>query len=129
MCGVTERLQQIPWPLRLAVAVVALEATVMLVLAGLELFSLDTSRLVMGLTTAAFFAGYGAFLLLCAKGLVDRSSWARSPIVLAQLIQLGVAWSYWGSTPTYSLALAAVALVVLAGIFHPASLEALSDAP
>jgi hypothetical protein len=47
---------------------------------------------------------------------------------MAQLIQLGVAWSGWGgsSTPA-AVALGVVALVVLVGIFHPASLAALSD--
>jgi hypothetical protein len=47
---------------------------------------------------------------------------------MAQLIQLGVAWSFWGgsSTPA-AVALAVVALVVLVGVFHPASLAALSD--
>ena len=49
-------------------------------------------------------------------------------MVLAQLIQLGVAWSWFGgSTRTLAFGLAAVALVVLVGIFHPASLAALDD--
>jgi hypothetical protein len=47
---------------------------------------------------------------------------------MAQLIQLGVAWSFWGGSSTVAaLSLGVVALVVLAGIFHPASLAALSD--
>jgi hypothetical protein len=45
---------------------------------------------------------------------------------MAQLIQLGVAWSFRGGDSTLvAVALAGVALVVLVGIFHPASLRAL----
>jgi hypothetical protein len=49
--------------------------------------------------------------------------------VLAQLIQLGVAWSFRsGATAFVSVLLTVVAVVVLAGIFHPASLRALTHA-
>ena len=49
--------------------------------------------------------------------------------VLAQLIQLGLAWSFRGDPTTLvAVGLAVVAVLVLAGIFHPASLEALSEA-
>ena len=55
-------------------------------------------------------------------------SWARGPAVLAQLIQLGLAWSFRGDPTTLvAIALAVVALVALAGIFHPASTHALTD--
>ena len=44
-------------------------------------------------------------------------SWARAPVVLAQLIQLGVAWSFRGGGDTAVVvgAAAVVAVVVLAG--------------
>ena len=59
-----------------------------------------------------------------------RASWARSPVVLAQLIQLGLAWSFRGGETTWiAIALAVVAVVVVAGVLHPASIEALSDDP
>ncbi len=84
----------------------------------------------MGLTTAVFFAVYGAGLLLCAWQLTRRQSWARSPVVLAQLIQLGLAWNFRGGDTTWlAVGLAVVALVVVAGIFHPDSLGALEDDP
>ena len=54
----------------------------------------------MGVTTAVFFAVYGAALLLCAWSVHRGQSWARSPIVLAQLIQLGLAWSFRGGDTT-----------------------------
>ena len=49
--------------------------------------------------------------------------------MLAQLIQLGVAWSFReGATTFVSVLLTVVAVVVIAGVFHPASLRALAQA-
>ena len=80
----------------------------------------------MGITTTMFFVVYGVGLGYCALRLRRRESWPRAPIVLAQLIQLGLAWSFrGGATTVASVALALVALLALAGIFHPASLRAL----
>jgi hypothetical protein len=82
----------------------------------------------MGATTAVFFAAYGGGLLLCAWQVTRGHSWARSPIALAQLIQLGVAWSFRGGGTTWvAVGLAVVALVVLAGLLHPASVKALAE--
>ena len=53
----------------------------------------------------------------------------EGPGVLAQLIQLGVAWSFWGGETTgVALAVAAAAVVVLVCVFLPASLHALEPA-
>jgi hypothetical protein len=82
----------------------------------------------MGITTTVFFVAYGAGLGACAWGLRRRMSWSRAPVVLAQLIQLGVAWSFrGGATTVVAVVAAALAALVLAGIFHPASLAALAD--
>lgn len=104
-----------------------LEAVVLVGLGVAELVSLSTVRLAMGLSTAAFFLGYGGLLLACARGMWRREAWGRSIVVMGQLIQLGVAWSYRAATPTLALALAVTAVVVLFGIFHPSSLRALAD--
>jgi hypothetical protein len=116
-----------PTPLRVAVALVGLQGLTLVVLAVLELVHLTGGRLTMGVTTAVFFLGYGAALLLCGYGLLRLVSWARSPVVLAQLIQLGLAWS-WRGTPAVAVALAVVAVATLAGLFAPASLAALEPA-
>lgn len=80
----------------------------------------------MGLTSLAFFLLYGGGLAWCAWQLRRRETWARSFVVFAQLIQLGVAWSFRESPTTYvAIAIGLVALVTLAGIFHPQSLRAL----
>ena len=119
---------RVPAPLVVAVSVVALEA-LLLVLFGLaELRSLSATKATMGITTSLFFAVYGVGLGWCAWQLRRLEHWPRAPIVLAQLIQLGVAWSFRsGSTGAVSAGLTVLAVVVLAGIFHPASLRALAE--
>jgi hypothetical protein len=118
-----------PAPLVVAASLVAVEA-VCLVLFGLaELRSLTSTKLAMGITTSLFFAVYGVGLGVFAWLLHRRRSWVRAPVVLAQLIQLGVAWSFRsGDTAFVSVLLTVFAVLVLVGIFHPASLAALAEA-
>lgn len=120
--------RRVPAPLVVAASLVAVEA-VCLVLFGLaELRSLTASKLAMGVTTSLFFAVYGVGLGAFAWLLQRRRSWVRAPVVLAQLIQLGVAWSFRsGDTAFVSVLLTVVAVIVLVGIFHPASLAALAE--
>lgn len=109
----------------MAAAAVALEAVVFIGLGIAELVALDSKRLAMGLSTAAFFVAYGVLLAFCARALWLRETWARSIVVMAQLIHLGTAWSNRDASPGLAAAAAVTALVVLVGIFHPASLKAL----
>lgn len=126
---VTPRPTPTPAPLVVAASLVAVEGILLLGYAVLELASLETDRAAVALTTSAFFAVYGGFLVLAAWAVTHRRSWARSPIVLAQLIQLGVAWSFRGGETTWvAVAMAVVAVVVLVGLLSPASIEALSEA-
>ena len=117
-----------PAPLTVAASLVAIEALIFVGLAITELAVLQADKAVMGATTSIFFLVYGAALALCAWGLSRLRSWARAPIVVAQLIQLFVAWGFRGGQTTWvAVGLAVVALVVLAGIFHPQSMDALAD--
>ncbi|WP_156411732.1 hypothetical protein [Nocardioides sp. Soil805] len=117
-----------PAPLVTAASLAALEGVVILALAVLEVASLTGGRLTMGLTTTLFFAAYGGFLLVCAWAITHGGAWARGPILLAQLIQLGLAWNLrGGATTVLSLGIGIVALVVIAGIIHPRSIEALES--
>lgn len=119
-----------PAPLLVAASLVAVEGGLLLLLSVLELGSLSSGRVSMGVTTSVFFVVYGAALVLCAWAVSRGHSWARSPIVLTQLIQLGVAWSFrGGNTTLVAVALAVVALIVVAGVLHPASIDALADDP
>ncbi|TDD15164.1 hypothetical protein E1218_32030 [Kribbella turkmenica] len=120
----------VPRPLKLAAGVVAAEGVVLVVLGIAEALTIQSSRLVLGLTTTAFFVLYGGGLLIVARGLRRASTWSRGPAVFAQLIQLLVAYSFWGgSTRAVAVALALAAVGVLVGIFQKASTEALADDP
>lgn len=117
-----------PPPLTVAASLVAVEAVLFVILSVAELLDLESSKAVMGATTAMFFLAYGAGLALCAWAIWRLRSWGRAPIVVAQLIQLLVAWSFWGGETTWvAIGAGVVAAIVLAGIFHPQSLDALAD--
>jgi len=116
----------VPPPLAVAASLAGVEAFVLAGLGALELANLSSIRLTMGLTTTAFFLAAAAGLAWCAWSLWRVRRWARGPVVMAQLIQLGLAWNLWaGSTKPLSVGLATVALVVVAGLLHPASTEVL----
>ncbi|SEC76491.1 hypothetical protein SAMN04489844_2943 [Nocardioides exalbidus] len=113
----------------MAAALTAVEAAALLVLGVLELVHLRSIRLTMGVTTTIFFLGAAAALAWCAWALRGVRRWARGPVVMVQLIQLGLAWNLWaGSTKPASAVLAVVGLVVIAGLVHPASTRALEAA-
>ena len=108
-------------------ALTALEGLVLLVYAALELAHLDADRASLAVTTAVFFAVLGAALVWCAAGLWRVRSWARSPVVVIQLITLLTAWSFVGGETTWVAAvLAAVSVAVLVGVLHPRSTAALA---
>ena len=119
-----------PTPLILAASLVAVEGLVLVGYGVLEVFALTSGRVTMGVTTAGFFLAFGALLILCAWSLRGLRSWARGPVLFAQLVALGLAWNFRsGPTVLVPAALALVALGVLAGTLHPASLAALDGEP
>jgi peptidoglycan/LPS O-acetylase OafA/YrhL len=119
-----------PPPLVVAAGLTSVEALMMTGLGLLEIASLNSGRLTMGVTTASFFLGAGVALAWCAWSLWRTRRWARGPVVMAQLIVLGLAWNLWdGATKPLSAGLAVVALVVIAGLVHPASTQVLEGDP
>ena len=119
-----------PPPLTVAAALTAVEAFVLAGLGVLELADLHSARVTMGVTTAAFFLGAAAALGWCAWSLWRVRRWARGPVVMSQLILLGLAWNLWaGSTKPLAAGLAVVGLVVIAGLLHPASTRQLESDP
>lgn len=118
-----------PLPLLVGTALVGLEAVSLLVYGVLQLPAITAARATMVVTSALFFAVYGGALGVFGWLLHRLRSWTRAPVVLAQLIQLGVAWSFRGGTTTVlAAALAVVAVAVLAGVLHPQSLRAVDAA-
>ena len=117
-----------PAPLVVAASLTAVEALVLALLGILELASIRLDRLTMGATTAFFFLAAAAGLAWCAWCLWRVRRWARGPVVMTQLICLGLAWNFWGGqTRPISVGLALVALVVIAGLLHRETTEALEE--
>ncbi|MDZ5620862.1 hypothetical protein SFC88_08500 [Nocardioides sp. HM23] len=114
-----------PPPLTVAASLVAVQGMVLVVLAVAEIADLDAGRRAMGLSTAVFFGGYGALLLVAGWGLWRRATWSRGPALITQLIWLGLAWNIREHLVA-AIAVAVVALVVLAGVLHRDSIAALS---
>lgn len=115
-----------PLQIRLASIVVWLEALGLLGLGIGVLVSVGGDRLVSGLTSAFFFALSAAGLGFCAWGLGRLHRWSRSPIVLAQLIQLGVSWSFYGDDTVWvAIVLAPIAVAVLAVMLSSTTTELL----
>jgi hypothetical protein len=117
-----------PAPLTVAASLVVIQGALLLVFAVLELAHVSSDRVSLGVSTAVFFAVYGVILLLCAWALTRQQGWARGPVLLTQLIQIGLAWNLRDAV-LLAIVLLVAAVVVLAGMLHPASIEALSDDP
>ena len=91
-----------------------------------EVASINGDRLLMGVTTTLFFTAYGVGLMFCAWGMHRARPWSRGPVLFAQLVWLGVAWSFrTGATTLLAVGLAVVAALILVGLLTPASLAAL----
>jgi len=116
-----------PTPLVVAAGLAAVEGILVIGFAALEAASVHADRAAMGVTTSVFFALLGALLVACAWYVVRGRTWARSPLVVSQLMALGLAWNFLGGGTTWvSVVLTVVAVVVLVGLLHPASVEALA---
>lgn len=116
----------VPPPLSVAASLAALEGAVLVVLGIAMLPALEGERLAMGATSVLFFVGYGAALVVIAWQLYRRQSWARAPIVLAQLLQIVIGAGFWGGgAPLIAVVSVVAGLVTLAGVFHPDSLAAM----
>lgn len=99
-------------------ALVALEAAAYLVLVVLDVTDMATSRLAIGLGVGILLLGYAGLHLWAAWRLQSFDEHARGPIVVLQLIQLGIAWNL-REVASLSLILVVVALAVLALVLHP----------
>lgn len=121
--------ERAPLPLRVACLVAGAEGVVLVVYAVIVVLDLTGDRVAMGLTSSGFLALYGGFLVFASARLLRLDDWSRAPVVMAQLIQALVGFSFWGGdTVPVAIALIAAAIVALGGVFHPRSLAAMADA-
>ena len=115
-----------PPPLTVAASLVAVQGVVLVGLGITDLANIDPDRRAVAISGAVFFGGYGLALLACAIGLVRRVAWVRGPVLLTQLVQLGIAWNVRDFWPL-AVSMAVASAVVLAGVLHPASVDALAS--
>jgi hypothetical protein len=116
-----------PPPLVVAAGLAAVEGLLLVAYAVLEAANTQADRAAMGVTTSLFFAILGGLLAWCAWLVVHGRAWARSPIIVAQVMFLGLAYNFLGGSTTWvALTLGLVAAVVLVGLLHPASIAALA---
>ena len=119
-----------PPPLVVAAGLTLVEGLLTVMYGLSEAVHITSERLVMGVSTAAFFVAYGAAMILCAWGIIRLRTWARGPILLAQLIWLGLAWNFReGDTWPLAVGLAVPAAIVLVGMLLPSSVDALERGP
>jgi len=110
-----------------AAAIVSLEALTFGVLAVLELLAVSSERVGLGVGATIFLLVVAAGLAWAASRVAVGESWARSPLVLAQLVQLGLAWNFRGDPAWLAPAIALPAVVVLVCLLAPPVTRALAD--
>ena len=116
-----------PAPLAVAAGLVVVEGLLTIGFGVSEAVHTHADRLVLGLTTTVFFVAYGVGLLCCAWGMNNLRSWSRSPVLLSQLLVLGLAWNLRsGDTRVLAVTGAVLAVLVLLGLLHPRSIDALN---
>lgn len=113
--------------LRAVTVIVAIEAFAFAVLAVLELFNVSSKRVGMGVVVTIFLLLIAAGLLWAAWCVGRGESWARSPLVFAQLIQLGLAWNFRGDPAWLAPIIALPAVAVLVCLLVPPVTRALND--
>jgi hypothetical protein len=92
-----------------------------------QLANISSGRVSLALSLAVFFGAYGALLVVGGIALHRSVPWPRGPVLLSQLIMLGLAWGL-RDQPAAAIVLAIVAVIAIAGLVHPASIQALEDA-
>ncbi|OYN98930.1 hypothetical protein [Enemella evansiae] len=116
-----------PRTLIVAALILLLEGLVCVVLGVLDAFNVRGNRPVVGVGGAIILIGYGLALGgLLAGGLLRMRTWSRGPVVATQLINLPIAWSFFGgATWPIAVALGAASIVVIGCVLHPASTRVL----
>lgn len=117
-----------PPALRVAAALVAVQGLVLVVLAVVEVASVASDRVALAVSTGLFFLAYGALLLAAARGLIQRATWARGPVLVTQVLQLGIAYNLHEHL-LIAAPLALYAVAVIVAMVHPTTIAALTDRP
>ena len=111
--------------LLVAALIVLAEAVTCLVLAALGLADLDADSVGPGIGVALILAVYGGFQAWAAWRVTQGDLWARSPLVVTQIIQLIIAFNLDGVPVWVSVLVGAAAVVTLACLLSPPVTRAL----
>ncbi|WP_134768628.1 hypothetical protein [Nocardioides sp. 1609] len=113
-----------PLPLTLSAVLVGVQGVAMIVLALLAVLDVGGDQVEIGLSVAIFFGAYGGALVAAAVGLTKQRGWARGPVLITQLIQIGIAWNV-RDVPLLAVPLAVMGVVTIVLMVQPASIAAL----
>lgn len=128
--GVAARHDPTPPPLVVAASLVALQGLALVALGVLQLASLTRESFTLGVGVGVFFLAFAVLLLAAARALLRAETWGRGPVLLAQLIQLGLAWTNRQELPLLlTAALVVTAVVAVLGVVHPSSVARLAREP
>lgn len=122
-------------PLTIAAVVAAMQAAALIALAVADLAGLVDGRVGVGIGIGLVLLVLGLGLLAAAFGILRGRHGARGPVVVTQLIGLGLAWSLRnpdpeiGDTRWVGVVVAASAITALAALATPAARRALADDP
>ncbi|MEV7397102.1 hypothetical protein [Aeromicrobium sp. NPDC092404] len=115
--------------LLVAAVVVLAEAGTCVVLAVLGLLDLGGDSIGSGIGVSLILAVYGGFQAWAAWRVTEGDQWARSPLVVTQIIQLIIAFNL-ADVPTWiTVLLGSAAVVTLACLLSPPVTRALGDNP
>lgn len=109
----------------IAATIVLVEALVYLVLAVLGGLDASRDRAGTGVGVALVLAAYGVFQGWAAWRVSRGDAWARSPLVVTQLVQLVIAFNLDGVPPAVTVAMGAAAVLTLACLLAPPVTRAL----
>jgi hypothetical protein len=112
--------------LLVAAAIVWIEAVVCLVLAGLGAADIARDRIGTTIGVTLILAVYGLFQAWAAWRLTEGDQWARSPLVVTQIIQLIIAFNLADVSPWITGSVAVAAAITLACLLAPPVTRALS---
>ncbi|QCW50373.1 hypothetical protein FE634_08060 [Nocardioides dongxiaopingii] len=96
----------------------------MIVLALLAILDVGGDQVEIGLSVAIFFGAYGGALVAAAVGLTRQQGWARGPVLITQLIQVGLAWNV-RDVPLLAVPLAVMGVATIVLMVQPSSIAAL----
>jgi len=116
--------------LLVAALIVLVEAVTCIALAVLGVIDLDRDDVAPAVGVAVILVVYGGFQAWAAWRVTQGEQWARSPLVVTQIIQLIIAFNLAETPAWISVLVGASALVTLACLLAPPVTRALgSDRP